>query len=301
MNIAELAALQAEEEDYTKPTEAGVFDKVLPVAGACVLRFREYIELGLQKNATTAYPNKKPALKARFVFELTTPKHTFEVEDAEGNKSKYGHVIAITVAIGKDPKNNYFKLFKMLNYEGNAKVPAQLLGNAYKAMVYHNYDNKDMKDGKPIAGAMPKYANLHLDGVYSFEPPRIIDPLAETITPINVPEMLGDKKLFLWNHPTPECWSSIFVDGTFNKEVDGKEVVVSKNWLQNSILAALNYEGSKLQEMLVGAGDTLDDLPIAEKKKTTAKDIATSKEPAQKDQKVANNSLEALMGTDVPV
>lgn len=290
MSIAELAALQAEEEDYTKPVEGVQFDKVLPVAGACVLRFREYVELGLQKNATAAYPNKKPALKARFVFELTTPKHTFETEDAEGNKKKYGHVISITTTIGKDPKNAYMKLFKMLNYEGSAKVPAQLLGKAYKATVYHAYESKDLKDGKPVEGATPKWANLHQDGVYSFEAPRIIDPLSETITEIPVPELIGEKKLFLWNHPTKECWDSIFVDGTFNKEVDGKEVAVSKNWLQNSILAALNYEGSKLQEMLVGAGETLDDLPASE----------PAKEKKGKGKAAAENSIEALMGDDIP-
>jgi hypothetical protein len=278
--IAGLADAQAEHEDYTKPVEGAAFEKTLPVAGACVLRFREYIELGMQKTASKTYPNKKPAMKARFVFELTTPKHQFEVEDAEGSKTKHGHCISIVCPINKDVKANYMKLFKMMNYKGTAKVPAQLLGEAFKAEVVHAFDEKDMKDGKPVAGAAPKWANLQRDGVYTIEPPRIIDPLAETVTEIKVPPLLGDLKIFLWAMPTQECWDSLFIAGTSTKEIEGKKVEVSKNWIQNSILEALNYEGSKLQEMLQGAGETLADLPAG-----------GPEEPAKE-----KSDLDALMG-----
>lgn len=260
MNIAELAALSADHEDYTKPSEGAVFERELPVAGVCLLRFREYIELGVQKTASAMYPKKKPAMKARFIFELVTPKHVVEVESAEGVKTRFGHVVAVTCVISKDAKATYMKIFKQLNWAGKAKVPAQLLGQPYKAKIFHNYDEKDMKDGKPVDGAKPKWANLNSDGVFSFEAPRNIDPLSETITEIPVPEMLGAVRLFLWDIPMKKCWDSLFVDGTFTKTIDGKEVEVSKNWLQNIILESQSYEGSKLQLMLQGA-DELEDLP----------------------------------------
>ena len=267
MNAKELQALanaQAETHDYTKESTGGDFERLLPDAGKCVLRFREYIEFGMQKTATAKYPKKKPALKARFVFELTTPKHQYEVEDSEGNKKKYGHTIAVTVPVSNSGKSNFMKLFKMLNYKGEAKVPAQCLGNAYLAEVVHAFGaDAYEKDGTIKKDAKPQYANLNKDQVYTIQPPRIEDPLAGTVTNINVPEMLGDLKLFLWTMPTKETWDSLFIDGTYTNDKDEE---ISKNWIQNLAMDAFDYEGSKLHEMLLSTktGETLDDLPTEE-------------------------------------
>lgn len=280
MNINDLANAQAEQEDYTKPESGGNFERELPVAGHCVMRLREYVELGVHSTATKAYPKKKPAAKARFVFELTTPKHVKEVENSEGSKKRFGQTMAISCVISKSEKSNYMKLFKQLNYAGEAKVPAQCLGKAYMGFIVHAYDKADIgSDGKPAAGAKPKWANLQKDGVYTVEPPRVVDPLAETITEIKVPEMLGDMKLFLWNMPTQECWDSLFIDGEYERETDGKTETVSKNWMQNLILSALNYEGSPLQEMLMGEGESLADLPGKTEPEPTAADALSGLMP----------------------
>jgi hypothetical protein len=286
MNIDELAAAQSEQEDYTKVSKGGTFKKTLPEAGACVLRFREYIELGLCKLATKDYPKKKPGIKARFVFELCTPKHAYTVGEGEDAKT-FRHQMAITLAVSDSEKSNYIKLFKMLNYSGKYKVPAQALGNAYKAEIFHVFDPADMEGGKPKADAKPMYANLNKGisyGDYTLEPARIVDALADTITELKVPELMNPRKLFIWGMPNKECWDSIFIDGEYTKEVDGKEQTFSKNWLQNKILEALDYEGSKLQEMLLGQGESLDDLPMEEPK------------PTEPTEAPADDDLEALLG-----
>lgn len=272
MNIEELAAQAAEEEDCSVASSTGGdFEIELPEAGPCVLRFREYIELGLTKLATKKYPKKKPAVMTRWVFELTTPKHVKEIELEDGTKKRFGQVISIMLPKSLASKSNYFKLFKQLNWEGSAKHPAQLLGKPYKARIIHAYAAEDAPGGVPNKDAKPKWANLKDDTGFTFEAPRTVDPLSETITEIPVPEMLGDKKLFLWNMPTKETWDSLFIDGEYEKEVDGKKETISKNWIQNKILEALDYEGSKLHELLVGNGETLDDLPAEEPKKEEPK------------------------------
>jgi len=264
--IEKLAAFAGAQQDFNKESKGAEYEKNLPIAGVCVLRFREYVEIGMQPTKSVMYPNKKPARKARFVFELTTPKHQYEIEADDKSKKKYGHTISITISISNSPKSNFMKLFKQLNWAGSANVPAQLLGQAYKALVVHVYDEADMVDGKPKADAKPKWANLQLNGVYTFEAPRIVDPLAEnpadSIREIKVPAMLGTMKLFLWDMPNKATWDSIFVDGSYTKSVEGKpDVEISKNWLQQACLDALDYQGSKLQELIEGAGETLDDLP----------------------------------------
>lgn len=264
MNIDELAAAQAEEVDLSQEIQGGGFERELPVAGLCVCRFREYIEAGVQPLASKAYPDKKPASVARYVFELTGPKHKVELEDKDGNKSSFNHTISTPwMMVSQSAKSGYFKLFKQLNHEGTAKVPAQLLGKAFLVELIHAYDPVDIEGGKPKKDAKPKYCNFKKDDAFTFRPPRKEDPLAGTSEPIKVPELTEVRKLFLWNHPTQECWDSLFIDGTRTKKVDGKDEEVSKNWLQNKITEALNFDGSPLQKMLLG-GDSLDNLPTEE-------------------------------------
>ena len=103
--LQKLANASAEHNDYTKESKGGDFERSLPVAGACVIRLREYIELGLQKTASKTYPNKKPAVKARFTFELTQPKHKMEFEDSENNVTyRYIYVENLEIEIGEGLK-----------------------------------------------------------------------------------------------------------------------------------------------------------------------------------------------------
>ena len=69
--------------------------------------------------------------------------------------------------------------------------------------------------------------------------------------PYPVPEAPDDLyQLFLWNKPTLAGWNSLKIEGTSD---DGK----SKNYLQDRILAAVDFQGSPLEQLLRGAGATL--------------------------------------------
>lgn len=263
-NFNDLINQATKQEDFTEVSKGGDFERILPDAGMGVCRFREYIELGSQETATKLYPNKKPARKARFVFELTTPKHVREVEKEDKTKIKIPHVLGIEVVISKSEKSNFIKLFKQLNWRGDATHPAQLLGQPYLCEVVHAWARGD--DPKKTK---PSYANLQKDGVYTFQAPRKVDPLAGTTEELKVPELLGDLKLFLYDIPTKETWDSLFIDGT--REKDGVEV--SKNWLQEKILSATDFEGSALEAML----NDLGELSLTEKPNDNKADVTEQK------------------------
>ena len=68
--------------------------------------------------------------------------------------------------------------------------------------------------------------------------------------PLECTSVSDDKfRLFLWSAPTQEQWDSLYIEGTY-KDKEGKER--SKNFIQEKILSAHNYAGSKLESMLSG-------------------------------------------------
>ncbi len=232
--------------DYTQESKGGSFEKELPEAGIGVCRLREYVELGLQDTASTAYPNKKPARKARFVFELTTPKHVRTIEKEDKSTINIPHLISIECVISASEKSNFIKLFRQLNWNGTITHPAQALGQPFLCEVVHAWKKGDDKKVDK-----PSYANLQKDGMYTLAPARKVDPLAGTIEELAVPELIGDLRLFLWDNPTQETWDSLFIDGTYER--DGKEV--SKNWMQEKIMGALDFETSALATLIGGLED----------------------------------------------
>lgn len=246
-DINALIAAAAAADDFTKESKGGGFEKELPTAGMGVCRLREYIELGQQETATKNYPAKKPARKARFVFELTTPKHVKEITKEDKSVIRIPHTVAVTCVVSKSEKSNFIKLFRKLNWAGTAQHPAQLLGAPYLVEIVHSPGND-----QPITKENPaKYANVQKDGEYTFAPARKVDPIENTVEEIKVPEMLNSQRLFLYDMPTQECWDALFIDGTYTK--DDKEV--SKNWMQETIMSALDFDGSALQQMIGGLED----------------------------------------------
>jgi hypothetical protein len=269
-NFAELANGAAAAKDFTDVKTGSNFEKELPAEGICVLRLREYIEMGLCTASTKTYPTKKPVQKARFVFEVLTPRHIKEItNEATKEVTKIVPTLSITCPISDNDKSNYIKLFKQLNWEGKVQHPAQCLGKGYLATIVHAGEAK----GEITKDNPAKYANLQKDGAFTIAPPRKVDALAGTDEPINVPELNGGMKLFLWDNPTIECWDSLFIDGTYTKKVNDVETEVSKNWIQGMLKDALDFDTSKLYEMLQGGG--LDDLPTSKEEAAKEKETAT--------------------------
>ena len=262
--IAALANAAAAQTDHTKAPDTTEYEREVAAPGKGLMRFREYIELGKHPNATAAFPNKAPSRKARFIFELVTPRHiqTFKKED--GTEVKVPHVLGVTLAMpdtGKPahPKSAYAKLFAKLNYDGTLQHPAQALGRGYVVDIIPGYDKDDVVNGKPKEGAKPKYANIKdADGSFTISRPSIQDPLSGDTKEIPVPELMNELKIFLYDNPTVPTWDSIYIEGTYQK--DGKDV--SKNWIQETIMKALDFEGSKLHQLLsTGDSAALDGLP----------------------------------------
>jgi hypothetical protein len=83
-------------------------------------------------------------------------------------------------------------------------------------------------------------------------------------------------------------WNSLFIEGSYTRTVDGKEVEVSKNRLQNKIMEATNYEGSPIANFVEGL-DNLGDTVTAEPKKETKAKKEAPKESTESDEDLMND------------
>lgn len=237
--LAELQALANQEvlESGIDMNEAvkGGSGRLLP-EGYAFGRLVEYIEYGNQPQEFGGKA-KEPALEFSIGFALW----------GQGYQNDDGTpyiVRTYSTAMSRNEKSRAFKLFKALNWKGTAKGYAQLLGEAFLVKIKHVAKSK--ADTQIVS-------RIDLDG---FLPP--LDPVSKQAYPI--PAAADELyRMFLWNRPTKAAWDSLYVEGTYDAK-DGKPAQ-SKNRLQETILAALDFQGSPLQQLLLNAGVTT--LPAA--------------------------------------
>ena len=232
--LAALQALAAQDVaesgiDLNEAVKGGGGGRLLP-EGYAFGRLVEYIEFGNQPQEFQGQA-KDPALEFTLGFALT----------GQGYQNDDGTpyiVRTYNTALSRNEKARAFKLFKALNWKGTAKSFAQLLGETF--LVKIKQVPKSKTDPKIVS-------RIDLDG---FLPP--LDPV--TRQPYPVAEAPDDMyRLFLWSRPTKEAWDSLYIEG----EYEGK----SKNRIQEQILAALDFQGSPLQQLLMQSGVTA--LPTA--------------------------------------
>ena len=232
--LAALQALAAQDVaesgiDLNEAVKGGGGGRLLP-EGYAFGRLVEYIEFGNQPQEFQGQA-KAPALEFTLGFALT----------GEGYQNDDGTpyiVRTYNTALSRNEKSRAFKMFKALNWKGTAKSFAQLLGETF--LVKIKQVPKSKTDPKIVS-------RIDLDG---FLPP--LDPV--TRQPYPVAEAPDDMyRLFLWSRPTKEAWDSLYIEG----EYEGK----SKNRIQEQILAALDFQGSPLQQLLMQSGVTA--LPTA--------------------------------------
>ncbi len=231
----------------TNQTEASAgFTYQAAPAGYTTARFVSYIEVGKQPQRAYKGTEKPDAFEARLTFELNGPKHITTYEHEGVNKTRT-NLIRITTTISNDEKSNFFKLLHKMAYGRNdIKHMAQMLGEGFLVNVSHNKS----KDGKKT------YANLKSD-VWNVDQPATTDPITNETRILAVPEATQDIQLLLWNSPSQEQWDSVFIDGSYEREVDGVKVMKSKNFIQETAMAASNFVGSPL-EALVSVGMMAD-------------------------------------------
>ena len=232
--------------DQTKAVTGGG-DYAPPAAGPALVRFIGYIECGKHKIMSMG----KATIKDRvlLIFELTGKRHA----PAEGQQP---HRITITENYSLNEKANFFKIFNRMNYRQDAQHIVQLLGEGFKAEVFH--DKWTGKDGKERVEA-----SLRNDSGYTISPPRKEDEDSETgWVDVAVPMHTSPLRCFLWNEADMEQWGGLFIEGEYPERKNDKGEVTapakSKNVLQHKVMAATNFIGSPIHTLLTANGAKLD-------------------------------------------
>ena len=284
LSIEEMMELSGDLEDQSQEVSHGDFDN-RPAAGVTVGRLVSYIELGKHDGGSYQGKKKADADKVRLEFELLGPDNWIEWE-VEGVKRKAGQIVAVQIKKSLSDKSGYKKLFKKMAYGREDKNHvAKMLGEAFIIEVFHNVVKKDGKENT--------YVNLHKDGEWGISAPFQLDPITKQKKFYDVPERTQPLRLFLWDKPQQYSWDALFIDGTREKKTKdeaGVETVenVSKNWLQEMILSAKNYAGSKLQALLAGVAD----LPVNEQQAAEQEQAKVETPAVAQEQKQAEAPVE---------
>jgi len=241
-DLAAAKAVAAEAAQTAKSVHDGVESAghEPPTAGPCRLRLTGVIDLGKQKAND---PKFKDAEKTRLIFEVTGPKHPL-LKGSDG--AEFPHRMSITEsnpAGGVNVKSNVYKLMKKMDPGKKYKTLHEQIGDAFKGTIVH-HEKDDGKGGKRIV------ASLKNESGYTLAAPFTEDPETGDQIPLKVSPVLGDIKFFCWANPSLEQWASIYIDGTDDA---GK----SKNYIQNTIKSALNWEGSPMYNLLKAKGENL--------------------------------------------
>ena len=222
--LANQAAEQA--PDMTEAQKGGSGARMLP-AGYAYAQLVEFVEMG---NHAQEFQGKAkdPAMEVQLGFALF---NTADRQYANDDGTPY-IVRPYSFSISRNEKARAFLLFKALNWKGTKKHFAQLLGEKYLVKIVH--EAKSKTDATLVS-------RIDMKG---FLPP--LDAASQMPYPIpDCPVNLY--RLFLWSHPTKEGWDALYVDGKYD---DGH----SKNFVQEKIMAALDFMGSPLQQLLFSTG-----------------------------------------------
>lgn len=229
MTAQELLALANEvaeqSHDMNIAVKGGGGARLLP-EGYAYCRLVEYIEFGMQPQEFGG-KQKDPALEFQLGFALyDTADRKYQNDDG----SPY-IIRPYTMAMSANEKARSYLLFKLLNWQGKFRHFGQLLTQPFLAKIVH--EPKSKTDPKIVS-------RIDLKG---FLPP--LDAVSGM--PLPVPEARPeDLKAFFWERPNKAVFDSFYVEGKWD---DGR----SKNIIQETMLAAVDFEGSPLKQLLMGA------------------------------------------------
>lgn len=214
--------------DMNEVVSGGQGARLLP-QGYALVRLVEYTEFGNQPQEF-AGAAKDPAPEVQLGFALfgTAPNgELYHTVEKDGTLTPY-ILRLFPFALKQNDRARSYSLFKLLNWDGKAKSFGQLLGKAWVVKIVHEARSKT--DATLVS-------RIDVD---TFLPP--LDPVSQAPYPVPMPE---DKyfRVFLWDRPTKAAWDALYIEPT--------EKV--KNFVQDKIMSATNYEGSPLQQLLSGA------------------------------------------------
>lgn len=258
IDVSNLLALANEAAEYgpdmNEAVSGGSGARLLPVGNAFAVLIG-VVELGRHPQEFNGKA-KEPADEVQLTFALMG--QGFNGEKYANDDGTPYIMRCYPFTMSRNEKARAFLTFKKMNWKGQAKSFPQLLGQAFFLPI--KQQPKSKTDATPVS-------RPDLTG--------ILPPLdAMTGQPYQVPQV--DPKLFhlfLWEKPTIECWDSIYVDGNYD---DGE----SKNVTQGTITAALNFQGSPIQQLLLANGLPIPSPRKARNKPATPSDPAAGTTPA---------------------
>lgn len=202
--------------DFTEITKGGGERKVWP-EGFTLARLVGVIELGDREN-TYKGEKKPPVRQLMLQFAMYSKDYTYD-------DGKPGIISTMGLSMTTTEKSKLPKIFAKMQITKAEKHFAELLGQAYLINIKHT-----KKDDKT-------YVNIDLDDVR-----LAIDPISKQWYQCPaLDESLV--RLFLWDKPSQAMWDSLLI-----KQQDG--TLADKQWLQELLVTAVNFNGSPLQRLL---------------------------------------------------
>lgn len=219
---------------------------LLPV-GTAIVRLASYIEFG--KHIQEFNGQKKPAaLQFKLGFCIVGGGGI----NKEGKPEKYVQeegnfpfISTFDTAMSQHEKAKAVKYFNALNRVGNKAT--HFVQKVAEQCIYKLDVGLETRNGKEYNTYDFTNLQLALDGNFM--------PLTDANTP-----KLDDShiQVFLWEQPTKEMWDSIHIEGQWEAQKDATGKVTrparSKNFLQETCLSAIDFEGSALQLLLQETG-----------------------------------------------
>lgn len=224
---------------------------VPPAEGLCRLRLVGYVEGGKQRHEYQGAVSYKD--KVKLIFELSGPKHQpRQMEDG----TLIPFRITVTETLSLSEKANFYKLFKAMNYDGQATHMAQMLGREFLGTVHH----VQTKRGGTLA-------LLKGPQGYTVRSPYYEDPNTGTRHHIEADPQMSETRCFLWEFPSKAMWDSLYIEGEYEERKDDQGNVTapakSKNIFQTWIMEASNWATSPMADLLKGEVDIPDDATVA--------------------------------------
>ncbi len=263
-----LLAMAAKANEVEDQTAEATFERRLAPEKQSIARLVSYIELGDQfKKGNPAYSTEDRYVpQVRLVFELLSQHNKYEIE-VDGKKKEVYDRVTVTVNKSKSDKGSFKKLLKAMIYgrPGIEHCAQMWCVDSFFVTPVHT---------KAANGQT--YVNLQKsnDDPWNVSAPTSFDPETGDTKKYKAKPIQGDVQLFLWDRPEKAMWDSLYIAGEYERavykeeEVDGKKKrvktdekeTVSKNYLQETILKANNFEGSPVSVLLSGLGD----LPVGD-------------------------------------
>lgn len=265
--------------DHSTPTKGG---PRIPVEGKCPARLVGYIELGKHPQPDYKGQAKQPETEVQLVFECFGKDNMDEIE-IDGKKKTVGRMIRpLPMTLKVNERAKFYKTFQSMDYGRGLDHMSKMLNDVFRLTISHGQSKSGNTYAKIDAIESPLIERVD---------PETGDVVGTTDITEKVPPATHDLQLFIVDHPTYEQWESIYIDGTYTKktknEETGEEVKeeLSKNFIQEKIQAALDWEGSAMQTLLLnldedeGAEEAQAEEEGAE---TPAEEEAEEKKPAPK-------------------